>query len=306
MRKNILYILTFIGLYLCTPLYAKEYKVKEVPMVHLQDRTRYVSNPDGILNHNTVKEIDQLLFNLENETGVQTLVAVLGNIEGGDCFEFAYQLGQQKGVGQKEHDNGLVILLVTGERCIQFATGYGLEGALPDAVCKQIQMRYMNPYLKDNNWDKGMLNGINAVCLQLNKDVEKHPIKNNVSSEPDFIVYLVVGIFILIPILLWTNERKKLKCPNCGKQTLNVVSRRTISKINGVRTEETVYLCANCGHTKTVLNKINDNDDFNNHSGPFRGGIFMGGFGSRGGGGGFGGGSFGGGSFGGGGAGSRF
>ena len=55
-------------------------------------------------------------------------------------------LGQETGVGQKERDNGLVILLSTDERCVQFATGYGLEGILPDAICKRIQNRYMLPY----------------------------------------------------------------------------------------------------------------------------------------------------------------
>ena len=80
-------------------------------------------------------------------------------IEGGDCFDFAYRLGQENGAGRKEKDNGLVILLVTGERCIQFATGYGLEGVLPDAVCKKIQVRYMNKAFSQGNWDAGMLAG---------------------------------------------------------------------------------------------------------------------------------------------------
>lgn len=129
------------------------YKVEEIPMVHLQNRTRYVSNPDGILSAGAVAAMDTTLFALEQRTGVQTLVVAVKQIDGGDCFEFAYQLGKQNGVGEKGKDNGLVILLVTEERCIQFATGYGLEGVLPDAVCKQIQVRYMNKYLGEGNWD---------------------------------------------------------------------------------------------------------------------------------------------------------
>lgn len=123
------------------------YKVEEIPMVHLQNRTRYVSNPDGVLSAGAVAAMDTTLFALEQRTGVQTLVVAVKQIDGGDCFEFAYQLGKKNGVGEKGKDNGLVILLVTEERCIQFATGYGLEGVLPDAVCKQIQVRYMNKYL---------------------------------------------------------------------------------------------------------------------------------------------------------------
>ena len=70
-----------------------------------------------------------------------------------DCFNFCHQLLNKWGVGKKDKNNGLVILLVTDQRCIQFYTGYGLEGVLPDAICKRIQTRYMIPYLKDGNWD---------------------------------------------------------------------------------------------------------------------------------------------------------
>ena len=53
MRK-LLFILTFIGLLGGFSLQAKEYTIKEIPMVHLQDRTRYVSNPDNILSPSSV------------------------------------------------------------------------------------------------------------------------------------------------------------------------------------------------------------------------------------------------------------
>ena len=137
-------------------------------MVHLQDRTRYVSNPDQILSASTVSSIDNILYALEQRTGIETLVVAVKEIEGGDCFEFALQLGKQNGVGKKQTDNGLVILLVTEERCIQFVTGYGLEGILPDAICKRIQNRFMNTPFSQGDWDNGMLAGIQAIDSYLN------------------------------------------------------------------------------------------------------------------------------------------
>ena len=76
-------------------LQAKEYTIKEIPMVHLQDRTRYVSNPDGILSESAVATMDQILYQLEQNTGIQTLVVAVTGIEGGDCFDFAYRLGKE-------------------------------------------------------------------------------------------------------------------------------------------------------------------------------------------------------------------
>ena len=281
-------------------LQAKEYTIKEIPMVHLQDRTRYVSNPDGILSESAVSTMDQILYQLEQNTGIQTLVVVVTGIEGGDCFDFAYRLGKEMGVGQKGRDNGLVILLSTDERCIQFATGYGLEGVLPDAICKRIQSRYMVEPFGKSDWNTGMVEGIRAVNGYLDGSME-----NIGGEEEDMLPLYIFGAFMLgglglFGFAVWSQNR----CPKCKKHKIQRISSQTLSRANGFITEETTYLCQNCGHTFTRKTKSSDP----NFRGP-RGGsgpIFMGGgFGGRGGGG-FSGGSFGGGSFGGGGAGSRF
>ncbi len=298
MRK-FLFTLCLLG---CLAIQAKEYTIQEIPMVHLQDRTRYVSNPDNILSPSAVATMDSILYVLEQKTGIQTLVVAVTGIEGGDCFDFAYRLGKEMGVGQKERDNGLVILLSTDERCIQFATGYGLEGVLPDAICKRIQSRYMVEHLGKEDWTTGMIEGIRAVNGYLDGSME------NIGSEEDedMTPLYIFGAFVLggmglVGYGVWRNNR----CPKCKKHQIQRISSQTLSRANGFITEETTYLCQNCGHTFTRKTKSSDP----NYRGPRSGGptIFMGGggFGGRGGGG-FSGGSFGGGSFGGGGAGSRF
>ena len=300
MRKLFL-ICSLLCLLVNISLQAKEYTIKEIPMVHLQDRTRYVSNPDGILSESAVATMDQILYQLEQNTGIQTLVVAVTGIEGGDCFDFAYRLGKEMGVGQKGRDNGLVILLSTDERCIQFATGYGLEGVLPDAICKRIQSRYMVEPFGKGDWNTGMVEGIRVINGYLDGSME------NIGGEEeeDMLPLYLFGAFMLgglglFGFAVWSQNR----CPKCKKHKIQRISSQTLSRANGFITEETTYLCQNCGHTFTRKTKSSDP----NFRGP-RGGsgpIFMGGgFGGRGGGG-FSGGSFGGGSFGGGGAGSRF
>lgn len=304
MRK-LTFLLTFLLLLGFVRLQAKEYTVKDIPMVHLQNRTRYVSNPDGILSPASVTAMDSILYALEQKTGIQTLVVAVTGIEGGDCFDFAHRLGQETGIGQKERDNGLVILLSTDERCVQFATGYGLEGVLPDAICKRIQSRYMLPHFKDDHWDAGMVAGVQAVNGYLDGSME-----NPDNEEEDLwpvailLMTLSAGIILLVFVIVW----RKGRCPRCKKHKLQRMSSRVISRHNGIKTEEVIYLCRNCGHTFTRREQSGDE----HYRGPRGGGPFIGGmgggfFGGRGGsGGGFSGGSFGGGSFGGGGAGSRF
>ena len=99
--KRILSLCLLLGCLLTVSLQAKECQVKDIPLVHLQDARRYVSNPDGILSPEAVAVMDTTLFALERQTGIQTLVVAVEQIEGGDCFDFAFRLGQENGVGQK-------------------------------------------------------------------------------------------------------------------------------------------------------------------------------------------------------------
>ena len=294
------FLFIFVGLF----AQSKAYKVEEIPLVHLQDETRYVSNPDDILSERAVHVIDTTLYALEQKTGIQVMVVAVKDVEGGDLAEFAYQLGQRNGVGQEDKDNGLIIVLATELRRIQFATGYGIEGDLPDAICKQIQIRYMNKAFKDNRWNEGMVAGIQAIRKQL--DGTGDPLIGNGPSEEDelwIIGFTILSIVLLAGISAAVRSRKSRYCPNCKKNTLRRVSSHIVSRSNGFAIEETVRCCSSCGHIVRTRERIHDDQyDNRNHGG----GIFFGGFGGSGGGGGTSGGSYGGGDFGGGGAGSDF
>lgn len=303
---------TIITLLLCCLLgvlqgWSHPYKMSEIPMVHLQDKTRYVSNPDNLLSSQSVATMDSILYALEQRSGIETLVVAVKEIEGGDPFEFALQLGKQQGVGKKKTNNGLVILLVTEERTIQFVTGYGLEGVLPDAICKRIQNRYMNKWFAQGDWNTGMVNGIRAVNHYLEDYKDGTENESSPTNMADYYPFLFIAFVMFIFVAYaFSRQRKKNQCPRCKHHTLRRTDSQLISNSNGIQRRRVVYTCSHCGYT-TVREE--DSDDDNDGVGGRGGGpiIFgpMGGFG-RGGGGGFSGGSFGGGDFGGGGAGSKF
>jgi uncharacterized protein len=283
---------------LCGLASAKVYKPADITPVHLQDRNRYTSNPDGILSAEAVRRIDAAFRTVEDSTGIQTLVAVVGDIDPSDCYEFAYQLGETVGVGRSSSDNGLVILLSTGERCVQFATGYGVEGVLPDALCKRIQVRYMNDHFADDEWDEGMVAGAEALKEILLKG------EYDDDDDDDTLAFLagiitVIGMALFVIGLVVYVDRKSRKCPKCGKIALKQVGISTISKQNGVKKELITLKCTHCGFV-TSRNRTSYYSTGGSGHGPH-----VGGGGHFGGGGSFGG-SYGGGHFGGGGAGSRF
>lgn len=283
---------------LCGLVSAKVYKPADITPVHLQDRNRYTSNPDRILSAEAVSRIDAAFRTIEDSTGIQAMVVVVEDIDPDDCFEFAHQLGEKVGVGRSSSDNGLVILLSTGERCVQFVTGYGIEGVLPDALCKRVQVRYMNDHFADDEWDEGMVAGAEALKEILLKG------EYDDDDEDDTLAFLagiitVIGMVLFVIGLVVYIDRKSRKCPKCGKVALKQVGISTISKQNGVKKELVTLKCTHCGYV-TSRNRTSYYSTGNGGHGPH-----VGGGGHFGGGGSFGG-SYGGGHFGGGGAGSRF
>lgn len=98
-------ILTFIlATFLLFPLQAQEkvYTVDNLPKVHLQNKMQYVCNPAGILSQAACDSIDSMLYALEQQTGIETVVAVVPSIGEEDCFNFCHQLLNKWGVGKKD------------------------------------------------------------------------------------------------------------------------------------------------------------------------------------------------------------
>jgi uncharacterized protein len=93
----------------------------------------------------------------------EVVVLVLDQVETASLDMFAHNVLNLWGVGQRGKDNGLVMSVVRSQRDIQFETGYGLEGVLPDAICKRIQTVYMVEPLRAGDYDAGVLAGVKAV-----------------------------------------------------------------------------------------------------------------------------------------------
>ena len=303
--KRITPLLIFL---LCLPLCPwaqKVYTPDNLPKVHIQNKYRYLCDPERILAPAATDSIDRMLYRLEQQTGIETVVAVVPSIGEATCFDFCHELLNTWGVGKKGKDNGLVILLVTDQRCIQFYTGYGLEGVLPDAICKRIQTQAMIPYLKDERWSEGMLAGVRATCARLDGSMENDAAGATDDEWTSPLLFVLTFIFFTVLISM-AAVRRATRCPHCKKHKLQRANSQTIF-INGVPMDETTYICQNCGHIVKRRQRRTQDNNRGRGGGGWGGPVIFGGggFGGFGGGGGFGG-SFGGGSGGGGGAGSRF
>lgn len=280
----------------------KEYKsVDDVPNVRLTDVRRYVSDPTSILSPAATDTIDAILGRLEKSTGIETAVVMLPSIGENDIFDFSTSLFRKWGIGKKKSDNGLLILFVMDQHKVRFATGYGIEGTMTDAMSKRIQTQYMVPAFKRSDWNKGMVDGVRATAKVLDGSMEPEAADNDTDTSD---ILFSIGIIIGVILLAMFVSSIKQRCPKCHKRSAMKqmgVEVLRISTGNGrrKRIRRTTYICQYCGHIMTKDEDIDDNSGSAAASGFILGSMLGGG--GRGGGGSFGG-SFGGGSTGGGGS----
>ena len=284
---------------------ARSYRPEEIPNVQRLDARRYVSNPDGILSREAVVRIDSICGALRSRGVAEVAVVAVDDIAGGDAFSFAIDLFRSWGVGSSRSNNGLGILLVRDLREIRFVTGPGIEGVLPDALCKRIQVQFMLPRFREGDYSAGMVAGVEAAARLLEGGEPDWSGTSDGNLPARAILALIGGVFVAVPLLLWLiNRRAPHRCPHCGKRTLREVSREVLNVTPEYRVEECEFVCSHCGKRFRRRFRSYRDDHF---GGPGGGMIIGGGLGGFGGGfGGSSGGSFGGGSFGGGGAGSNW
>lgn len=300
--------LIILGILYVAALRAATYSPDNLPIPYLQDKTQYVSNPDGILSQEAVDSLNLWLGQMEVAHGVQTVLAVVERIEGGDTYEFCMALGRKYGIGSKQQNTGLIILLSTGDRAYYILTGRGLEGTLPDAICKRIENHQMLPALREGDWDEAMLNTVRAITRYV--DGDDSLVGSTDFDDTDDTVALIVFIGCmafgigLIFFAIWLDNRKKSYCPSCRQHKMKKISSYTTkNKRLGIKTHHDTYRCSNCLFTK----ELHWDEDLHSGNGAAAAGGALGGSFFGGGGHSFGGGGhFGGGSFGGGGAGGRF
>jgi uncharacterized protein len=130
----------------------------------------YVQDYAGVLSGETKSRIQSLSSNLAQKTKAQVVVVTVKSIEGAALEDYALTILRQWGIGDPQLNNGVLMLVVTGDRQSRVEVGYGLEGRLPDAKTGRIQDEYMIPYFRTGDYDKGVLNGYLALAGEVAKE----------------------------------------------------------------------------------------------------------------------------------------
>ncbi len=207
MNRYILF-LTFLFVNLFTAVFPNTYTIETVPNVQLESSTRFVTNPDNIISVNAENIINNRIAFVRDSVSAEIAVVLIESIGYEDIDNFATDLFTKWGIGKK-NDNGLLFLLVLDQKQMVFRTGYGLEGTLPDAILSRVIRNNISPYLKQGDFDNGIIAGINEVCnYLLNPETVKEIFyREKIEKENEtkrFVYgYLAIGFIIFLLFVYW-------------------------------------------------------------------------------------------------------
>jgi uncharacterized protein len=201
----------------------------------------YISDPDQVLPYEQRTAILSYLKAIKDSTDNEVAVVIVNSIGEAVPHDFGVELFNLWGIGVKGKDNGLLIFLVMDQRRVEFITGYGMEGVLPDALCKRIQMVAMVPRFKEGAYGKGLQDGLdwvykimkdpaNEVYLASQAEFIEH--HDDMDGIPEF-AWITLGVFLVF--VAWSyyvrHDNKAFGSPyalkSSGSQLKNTPIRRS-------------------------------------------------------------------------------
>lgn len=210
------------------------YSVADVPNVHLQQRSAYVSDPEGLLDAEQTSALNAQLANLERTTLTQMAVVLLPSIGDQDPMQFAVDLGHTWGLGSKEGDNGVVLLLVMDTHSIQLQTGYGMEGHITDAESAHIVNDIIIPAMRDDDIYGALSGAVEEITmLTASPEVRQEMLAAKAREEAKeqaelrqaminttFIVMMVCAIWAMWIVIATGRKSRRIKRDNYQKAML--------------------------------------------------------------------------------------
>jgi len=123
----------------------------------------YVTDKTGTLTSAQLKSLETKLSAFEKETSNQIVVWMEPSLDGNSVEDRSYELAEQNGIGQKDKNNGVLLYIAKDDRKLRIEVGYGLEGALTDALSSQIIRKEITPQFKKGNFFEGINAGVDAI-----------------------------------------------------------------------------------------------------------------------------------------------
>lgn len=207
-----------------------------------------------IIEDSTEAELNQKLVDFSNEFGRQMVIITVPSLHGNDLATFTLDYARHLGIGSKELNDGLVLLIAPNERGIRIEVGYGLEWVMTDLQSGDT-LGIVKPYFRAGDYTGGVVAITNSILKQITPDAEQRAADEaarqaarnqaafNTMMKVVEAILILLTCFVIIKTLLWIRkipERRALRLANEWKNFLIDVSLDPASYINDLKDPKTL------------------------------------------------------------------
>lgn len=160
---------------------------------------RLVNDYTGTLSSQQVQSLEQKLVAFDDSTSTQIAVVLIKSLGPYDVADYGVRLAQKWGIGGKENNNGILLLASIGDRKVTIQTGYGVEGAVPDAIAFRIINDDIKPAFVRQDYFDGLDKATNSLMAYTKGEYKAKPKKEAGEGIPmGAIIIIFVVLFLLI------------------------------------------------------------------------------------------------------------
>ncbi|MDO1447602.1 TPM domain-containing protein [Rhodocytophaga aerolata] len=195
MKKTKFILIAFIIGLLATGASAQTFPEKPNP-------PRLVNDFAGVLSENEENALERKLVRLDDTTSTQIAIVIVNTYGDYDRAQYTFELANKWGIGQAGKNNGVLITIAIKDRKYFTATGYGAEGALPDAIIKRIEEQTFPPNFRAENYYRGL---DEATTLMARAIAGEYQAENTDEGEGGSggmsFIFLLIIIIIIIAVI---------------------------------------------------------------------------------------------------------
>jgi uncharacterized protein len=166
----------------------------------IPDLKTYATDLTGTLSNQEITGLSSQLQEFDDSTSTQIVFLMIPALDGYPIERFAIETAKKNKIGTKENSNGVLFLVSKNDRKMRIEVGYGLEGALPDALAGSIIRNEVAPKFRSGNFREGIIAGLSAIILATKGEyTEKRKRTRDDDDEGiGFPIYLIIFILIMI------------------------------------------------------------------------------------------------------------
>ncbi|MEQ9415585.1 MAG: TPM domain-containing protein [Cyclobacteriaceae bacterium] len=170
----------------------------------------HVHDDANVMSAAAVEHLESQLIAYEDSTSNQIAVLIVSSLEGDVLEEYSLRVAEKWKLGQKEKDNGALLLIAIEDRKMRIEVGYGLEGVLTDAMSNRIIRNEIAPEFRRGDYEAGVLAGVNGIISAIGgeytaTDSDSTGLDDQLSGSElimiGLFVYGILGIFTFIGLV---------------------------------------------------------------------------------------------------------